>query len=392
MKNVKIYKIIVLVFFVFIWHIMPFHGQAGVPNPDWVRAVTWEPDGLLIAYSTELGYIQVDDMNGQFVRKWNNDSPVLALKWSPDGKVLASGDSNGMIKVWNPSTAKMLANFQAFDNTTVDAISWSPDSTQIAGLNFTSNVVVWTISKTKSDIFINPGDIFSIDWSPDGTKLALERLKKLEIWNPTTGLRLKTFDTPEYITTLAWSPNGKEIATGDILAPQDAWVRIWDAETGALLKEMSGHSDTILSIGWNADGTKLESSSIDKTIRIWTLSDGISFAVYQTSERVFSAVWSPFGGRIAYADIAHPVSSDALNAASTTDSTLKIVVPPLTTSDLKNMIMRCVSDTDTQQRLTANLAQSPTTSFKAMVQTVHDKIPAGCLADITAAADHVTDK
>ena len=54
----------------------------------------------------------------------------------------------------------------------------------------------------------------------------------------------------------------------------DKSVKLWNADTGAELWTVSGHSDYVRSVAWSPDGTKLASGSNDKTVRIWEAATG----------------------------------------------------------------------------------------------------------------------
>ncbi|KAJ6086514.1 hypothetical protein N7467_005428 [Penicillium canescens] len=46
-------------------------------------------------------------------------------------------------------------------------------------------------------------------------------------------------------------------------------VRIWDPATGQCESTLEGHSDSVPSIAWSPDRSRLASASYDKTVRIW---------------------------------------------------------------------------------------------------------------------------
>jgi hypothetical protein len=102
-------------------------------------------------------------------------------------------------------------------------------------------------------------------------------------------------------------------------------------------------------------------------------------AEYKSNQLVNSAIWSPFGGRIAYA-------SDLIMDAVMPAQILKIVVPPLTKTDLQAIVTRCVSDSASQQTLVDSLNQKSMVQFVNTSTTLTAHISPGCLADIQAVA------
>src|SRR5262249_38302388 len=54
----------------------------------------------------------------------------------------------------------------------------------------------------------------------------------------------------------------------------DHTVRLWASATGAPLATLQGHWDRLLSIAFSPDGTRLLTSSEDKTARLWDAQAG----------------------------------------------------------------------------------------------------------------------
>lgn len=70
------------------------------------------------------------------------------------------------------------------------------------------------------------------------------------LWNATTGdiKSLLAIPENEYISSLSWIQDGTQLAVGNSLNV----VEIWDAETATRLRKMTGHSQRISSLDWNA--------------------------------------------------------------------------------------------------------------------------------------------
>ena len=63
---------------------------------------------------------------------------------------------------------------------------------------------------------------------------------------------------------VAFSPDGNTIASGS----SDNSIRLWNANTGTLLRTLTGHTSLVYSVAFSPDGNTIASGSLD-TIRLW---------------------------------------------------------------------------------------------------------------------------
>jgi WD40 repeat protein/serine/threonine protein kinase len=102
------------------------------------------------------------------------------------------------------------------------------------------------------------------------------------------------------VQSAAYSPDGTRIVTSS----NDKTARIWDARTGSNLAVLVGHDDVVNSAAYSPDGTRIVTASRDKTARIWDARTGVQLTVLSGhGDFVHSAVYSPDGTRIVTASI-----------------------------------------------------------------------------------------
>ena len=99
------------------------------------------------------------------------------------------------------------------------------------------------------------------------------------------------------VNCISYPPNGKQIISGS----SDMTIRIWDAESGAVIGEpLNGHTGSVLSIAHSPDERHIISGSDDNTIRIWD--SGTGAVVGKPLEGhigcVLSVAYSPDGRHI----------------------------------------------------------------------------------------------
>jgi WD40 repeat protein len=90
----------------------------------------------------------------------------------------------------------------------------------------------------------------------------------LRVWDLETGACLRTLE--EHSNSVSMTPDGRRA----ISASHDYRLRVWDLETGACLRVLKGHSHFVESVSMTPDGRRAVSASSDKTVRVWDLANG----------------------------------------------------------------------------------------------------------------------
>jgi len=96
------------------------------------------------------------------------------------------------------------------------------------------------------------------------------------------------------VEDVAYSPDGSRILTTSM----DHTARIWDARTGAQLRVLTGHTEWVRSAVYSADGTEILTGSLDGTARTWDAGTGMQRRVLSHGGPVVCASYSPDGMRI----------------------------------------------------------------------------------------------
>lgn len=358
---------------------------------------------------------------------------IRSAELSPDGIRLATGDSEGVVRIWDTKTSEILRTIDVHDQA-VTVLAWSPDGQKLATGSFDGSASVWNIQKQEK-IYSLSGHgqpVSSIVWSVNGAYLYTgttdaDLQPALRQWNAETGLLLNEIDgvagslhvtnDGKYLlisgagiqsrdpltlelagrfnltddsdngflnTVKSTSPDGKTLVVGYI----NGWVRVWDVATTTLIAQFPAHNEHIC-CRINAaeveavyfDGVILTSITQDGTFRVWdTRSSELLFEVL-TLTTTRRTEFSRYGARLmVVAD--YPAEDHLL-----IDKLIRVPDPSL--ERLNSIAQTCISS-EGQRGLTlaSDTAQLP--EFVAQLDTLTDtQIPPGCRADLLAIVEAI---
>ena len=240
--------------------------------------VVYSPDGRLLAACDNNAVKLYDAASGTLVRELSGDqSEVLAVAISRDGRRIASGSLDGKVRIWDTASGSMLHLLEAHTDW-IESLDFSPDGKWLASGSNDYTLKVWDV--LTGDLLRNYAGstavIDSISFSPDGTRLAFTD-GYIHVWRLDQGsLPLPDSIADHELLNLAggiyvkFSPDGKFLAAAG--GPEEAKLR--DAATGRELISLVGHTDWVMGLAFSPDGATLASTSLDGTVRLWSLLPG----------------------------------------------------------------------------------------------------------------------
>ena len=177
-----------------------------------------------------------------------------------------------------PKELKSTAHFDGFDNWAI-SVAFSPDGKTLA-VGTHNAVQLWNVAEKKSTAAWKTGSGYarSLAFLPGGQKLVIGAYQSVSVWDVVSGK--KDRDLPKhrgFVTSLSVSPDGKLLATGC----DDEAVRLIRLEDGALLMTLEHDRDPVQSVAFSADGKTLATAAGDETrvtrpgiAKLWDVESG----------------------------------------------------------------------------------------------------------------------
>ncbi|HJZ19590.1 MAG TPA: caspase family protein [Bradyrhizobium sp.] len=298
-----------------------------------IRAIEFSPDGAKFATAGDDGAIRLwDASNFHLLATLRGDQdPVYGLSFWSDGSMLASAGATGMIRVWDVRNGSVVNAFRAGSDSrslrqfgvafapdrmlqyavsvgdegrvwiwdlqrnalrktrasallkssadpTVRSISFAPDpSGQFVTAGFDGAIRFYVGAGEPVTYAVYSGKALRVAYSPDGRRVVsagVDRsLKNLTLWDAKTHAVIRNLEGhADYVVSAAWSADGTRIVSGG--GGRDHAVRIWDADRGTQLQTLAGHREDVESVAFVPGREWVVSVSEDKTLKLWDIASG----------------------------------------------------------------------------------------------------------------------
>lgn len=250
------------------------------------------PDGILSKVRAPLDEIAAREKNVQQIRALDaHKQAVLAVSFSPDSNTLATAGEDDVIRLWNMETGGGLADL--FDHRAdITALSFKADGSILASSSGyfmgtdDNSVRLWEMSASPREMLVferHAARVMGVEYHPRGEWLISgDASGVLIVWQASDGKVIYRITTPSPINDLALSPSGALIATahGSALHMQDIRVRLWNTETGELLRELEGLNDWVQDVSFRPDGNIVLATDYSGNVCGWDVNTGQAVVRY----------------------------------------------------------------------------------------------------------------
>ena len=309
------------------------------PMPDLVLGVAFSQDGQRLASGSNDGTLRLWDRRtgGRAIHFNENKPSVFGVAFSPDGRRLASANADKTIRIWDTGTQTVVRTLRGHteevtgvayikDNLLVSASYdqtiqlWDPirgesigpslmghdgamdiaithDGTRMASASIDHTLRLWDVAASQP--MASQPRTKPLAINPDGGRVAFTRADDNSVWLSEAQTGTNRPLNPRHdqdVTSAMFSPDGRFLVTGSF----DKTARVWDAATGALLKQLKT-DDAVLSVAFSHDGRRIATGAFSGDfVQVWDVATGreIGRLTGQTSS-IAAVAFSPNGRMVA---------------------------------------------------------------------------------------------
>jgi WD40 repeat protein len=216
-----------------------------------------------------------DTNEGQLLARIPQPTWVTAIGFAPDGRTVVSGHDDGSVRFWDVRTQRLIGDIPAHPQA-VSAVAFNPAGDRVATAGEDRVVRVWDADSHKplAELISHTDRIPALTWNADGSLLVSAGWDtSARVWRPDTSpdpvVLLNSH--ADQVLLAAFSPDGKLLATAD----SDNDIHLWSNAAAAKARfVLRGHEDEIRAMAFSRDGTKLATAGADRQIHVWDCTDG----------------------------------------------------------------------------------------------------------------------
>ncbi|KAI9323883.1 WD40-repeat-containing domain protein [Dichotomocladium elegans] len=187
-----------------------------------------------------------------------------------EGQEIVSGSSDNTLRIWNTETGDLGALLEGHTSRIWD-VSTTAKGEFVASASGDGTVKIWNLRDPRphcaTTLNGHAGDVYSARYHPSEAHIVTGGYDKtVRLYDVNTGLVVKTFTGHQLaVTKTIYNPLGNLVVSGS----KDNTIKFWDIVSGLCIRTISSHLGEVTSVEMNSSGTYLLSSSKDNSNRLW---------------------------------------------------------------------------------------------------------------------------
>ena len=241
---------------------------------------TFSPDGSLVAYSCQDGSVHINDAkSGRLVYTIGvHTAAIFGLQFDPGGGFLACGSLDGTGSIIDLATGEVCHVLEGHTGP-LHNMRYDSAGERLVSASEDGSARLWNADTGENLAVLegHPGKVFDARFSPRGDLIltacedGCARLFRTEASEVQREAQWVTPIQKGPLWRAAFSPDGESFAC---ISLASSVVNLFSTRDATLIASMEGHESGLVDLAFSPDGRYLATASLDRTARIWEVSDG----------------------------------------------------------------------------------------------------------------------
>ncbi|MFP4323542.1 MAG: protein kinase domain-containing protein, partial [Anaerolineales bacterium] len=256
------------------WDALTPLGEPLMAHTNWVLALAFSPDGDLLASGSADNTILLWD--------WRNATPsgfalrghedwVRDLDFLPEGDRLLSASADNTLRLWDVVTQTPIGEPLSGHGGAVFSLARVPGQLQWISGDALGGVLGWDVThpfRLGEPLAGHASQVWEVAYTPDGERIVSIGDGRIRIWDANSGALLNETQGPHGPISLALAPAGNRAVTG----AEDGSLLFWELasdEATPLGDPIASHDQPVFAVAFAPDGARVLSGDDNGMLYLW---------------------------------------------------------------------------------------------------------------------------